>query len=83
MSLVIIIKTMQLHVPLRLVETTTMFINFNLWMPKGNVNTFAMVSITLMILKSPSILPLVYSRFMRPQGFPWFVNYVIYLESAI
>jgi hypothetical protein len=60
-----------------------MFINFDLLMLEGNVNTFAMVSITLMFLESPSMLPLVYLRFMRPQGFPWFVNCVLYLKNAI
>jgi hypothetical protein len=83
MSPIIITKTMELHVLLKLTEATTMFIE--LWMPKGNLNTFVMVSvsITLMILKSPSMLPLVYLRFMRPQGFPWFVNCVLYLKNAI
>jgi hypothetical protein len=83
MSPIIITRTMQLHVLLRLAKTTTMFINFDLWMPKGNVNTFAMVSITLIILKFLSMLPLVYLRFMRPQGFPWFINCVLYLKNAI
>ncbi len=41
MSPIIITKTIQLHALIRFAK--------DLWMPKGNVNTFAMVSITLMI----------------------------------
>ncbi len=36
-------KTIQLHVLLRLAETTTLSTSFDLWMSKGGVDTFALV----------------------------------------
>jgi hypothetical protein len=38
-----VIKTMKLHVLLHLVESMTMSTNFDLWMFKGDMDTFALI----------------------------------------
>jgi hypothetical protein len=38
-----VIKTMKLHVLLHLVEVMTMSTNFDLWMFKGDMDTFALI----------------------------------------
>jgi hypothetical protein len=67
-------KTMQLHMLLGLVKATTILVNFDLWMSKSGVGTFALVINYLNDLGCPNMLPFIYLRFMRPLGFRWLVN---------
>jgi hypothetical protein len=44
MFLAMVLKTMKLHVLLYVVEATTMFANFDFWMSKGGMDTFALTT---------------------------------------
>ncbi len=42
--LAMVLKTMKLHVLLYFVEAAIVFANFDLWMSKGGMDTFALVT---------------------------------------